>query len=660
MADSVTMTAILKKKRPDEDEIIEGEFSEDDEASEGTDMGEDEQQEAEYLQLLVNYYEDYVDASFEARELSENDRNFYDGNQWTSDEIDALKRRRQPIITINRIAPKINALIGIEMQMRTDPKAFPRTPVHDKDAESVTDAIRYVCDNNDWDQKRSDGRENMYIEGVCGYEIAVEAVRNQPEIKINRLHWDRIFYDPHSREKDFSDAKYKGIVIWMDLDDAMIEFPGYEEQLERTVADSTSLDYTFDDKPTIMWGDRNRQRVRICQICFLHKGVWKTATYTRGGLLSKVTPSPYKDENGEPMCNIELQSAFVDREGNRYGVMRNWISPQQEINKRRSKSLHLLSVRQTQAEAGAVTDVKTMKAELAKPDGHVETVPGKKIDVLDTGDMASGQFELLAEAKQEIDAVGVNAALSGKESRDLSGKAIKQLAQGGQVELGPVFDAGKALDKRVYRQVWARVKQFWTGQRWVRVTDNQENLRWVQLNKRVTVRDVITEKFGHVPPQYENDPRLDTVVRIDNHLAQLDVDIIIDESPDVVTIQQEQFELVSEMFRAAPDKVPFEAVVELSNLRNKESFLEKINGSKESQQANAQAQQQAQQLEMADKQADVEKKKASAAKDRAYAVEKAVEAAIKRTDHAMPQLKQLDNPQPQGQPQGQPRAPQPQ
>ena len=49
----------------------------------------------------------------------------------------------------NRIRRKIEWLKGLEVKQRTDPKAFPRTPKHVDGAESATDAIRYVCDDQE-------------------------------------------------------------------------------------------------------------------------------------------------------------------------------------------------------------------------------------------------------------------------------------------------------------------------------------------------------------------------------------------------------------------------------------------------------------------------------------------------------------------------------
>ena len=85
------------------------------------------------------------DATVKARRESERARDYVDGNQLSAEEIAELKRRGQPPVVVNRIRRKIEWLKGLEVKQRTDPKAFPRTPQHQADAEAVTDAIRYVC-----------------------------------------------------------------------------------------------------------------------------------------------------------------------------------------------------------------------------------------------------------------------------------------------------------------------------------------------------------------------------------------------------------------------------------------------------------------------------------------------------------------------------------
>ena len=43
----------------------------------------------------------------------------------------------------------------------------------------------------------------------------------------------------------------------------------------------------------------------------------------------------FKDRRGKTACALILQSAYIDQENNRYGMVRDLISLQDEINKRR-------------------------------------------------------------------------------------------------------------------------------------------------------------------------------------------------------------------------------------------------------------------------------------------------------------------------------------
>src|SRR4051812_32476496 len=72
-------------------------------------------------------FEEFCDNTRASRALSEKCRDYYDGKQWTDTEEKTLKKRGQPCITDNKIRDKVDTLLGMEKQMRTDPKAYPRT-----------------------------------------------------------------------------------------------------------------------------------------------------------------------------------------------------------------------------------------------------------------------------------------------------------------------------------------------------------------------------------------------------------------------------------------------------------------------------------------------------------------------------------------------------
>lgn len=574
---------------------------------------------------LVQYFEEFDLEMHEGRKESERCRDYHDHKQWTEEEARVLRARKQPVITVNRIKPKVDFMLGLERQQRTDPKAFPRTPVHEKAAESVTDAIRFVCDNNLWDEVRSEGFENLLIEGTAAVNVFAEHRNGKIEVALKRIPWDRFFHDSKSRQKDFSDSKVMGEFLWMDEEDALDKWPDKADMIEGAYTSSDAHDDTYEDTPRNQWADSTRKRVRICQAYYKDKGVWMYAVYTSAGFLEDPIVSPYLDEYGQPECAIKARSLFVDREGVRYGFVQQYLDIQDEINHRRSKALHLLNNRQTFSRKGVVKDVDEFRRELSKPDGHVEVLDGiygQDFGKFDTNDMTQGQFMLLEEAKGEIDAVGVNAAMSGQEERNMSGRALLARQNGGQMEVGPILDGLRMWSNEVYRSVWYRIKQFWQEPRWVRVTDNEQSPQWVGINRPVTARERL-EQQGPIPPAYQSDPRLNQVVEVENNVAELDVDIIIDDAPDSVTIQAEQFEQLVQMYQANPQAIPFDLIIQASSLRNKDQLLEmaKQNAQQQGQMAQMQQQfaQMMQQLEAKNTEADTHKKHASAVRDEAEA-----------------------------------------
>lgn len=556
---------------------------------------------------LVDMFESSEDASYEARQLAERDRDYVDNIQLTAEEKSALRKRKQPEIIINRIKRKVDFLKGFEMNQRVDPRALPRTPRHEQDAEGVEQALRYVADDQRFDHKRSQVWDNLLVEGAGGYRVGVKETRYGVDITIDRVPWDRMFYDPHSSEPDFSDARYIGLVKWMDYDEALRLYGDSQEAKDALgeTLNQASISETYDDKPRWkVWADKKRRRVRICQIWLLRGEEWWFAEYTKGGILRE-GQSPYVNDRDESDCELIFGSAYVNRDNDRYGIVREMIGPQDEINKRRSKALHLLNVNQILTEEGAVNDIEALRREAAKPDGVIMVPPNSldRVRIETRLDLATAQMQLLQEAKNEIDMMAGNIALQGNalQKSAASGKAIIASQQGGAMEIAPIMDALRDLDIRVYRAVWYRIRQYWTAEKWVRVTDDERNIKWLGLNVD--------------PQRYEMaaqaDPTLEKrIAGVVGSVAELDCDIIIDDAPDGLTPQLEQFQSLVELKKMdANGELPFRAIVAaMPNLKNKEQVLAAM----EQGQQPTQEQMVAQQLEVRGVAAKVAETEASA------------------------------------------------
>lgn len=550
------------------------------------------------LDYLKECVEDFINLTSDARMLSERCRDYKDGKQWTAEQVAQLKKRRQAPIVSNRIKVKHNGLLGLMSIRKGDPQAFPRNQKADSQAaEAVTDGLRYAADKTRLNPTFLECADNFWCEGYCGVNITLEPTpKGDLEVAVDHIPWDRLFFDPYSRKHDFSDARGKGFGIWMDEEDIKSTF---NEVSEEVFAEMTSLatDETFEDRPR--WAERHGKRMRYLVIThyFKYAGQWMLAIYTGGGFLVEPMPSPYLDEYEQPMCPIEMEHCYIDRDNNRSGELKDYLDIQDEINHRRSKALFLLSQRQTFGTKGAVKDVKKAKTELSKPDGHLEVGQGefnKDFGILPTGDMAQGQLQLLQEAKQEMDSSSFSAQMAGeRQMGELSGVALQRLQQAGMTELIGCFENFSSFKLRVYTQMWFRIRQGWTQEKWIRVTDDEKKLRWVGFNIQITMKDFLQEimeddskpremRLGAsaqmIQLEQMNPQALEQLVETRNQPVELDMDVVLDESYDTINTSQEQLDALLKF--GAGGQFDLVDLLEISNIKGKDKLIEKINARK--------------------------------------------------------------------------------
>src|SRR5262249_207693 len=129
-------------------------------------------------------------------------------------------------MTFNRIARKIDGIVGTIEKLRQDPKAYARTPQHEEGAELATAALRYVLDEEEWKAVSPQCAEDGAVDGIGGLEIRIEqGDQGDPEVGFDHVDIQSFFYDPTSYEEDFTDAGYMGVGKWLKQDVAEAMFP---------------------------------------------------------------------------------------------------------------------------------------------------------------------------------------------------------------------------------------------------------------------------------------------------------------------------------------------------------------------------------------------------------------------------------------------------
>jgi hypothetical protein len=160
------------------------------------------------------------------------------------------------------------------------------------------------------------------------------------------------------------------------------------------------------------------------------------------------------------------------------------------------------------------------------------------------------------------------------------------------VEVTPLLDNLRHFTLRVYRQIWNRIRQYWTEERWIRVTGDENNVRFVGFNRppelspeqAMTAMAMIQmhlqagELDEQTAQQYAQ--QVQEKASVQNPVGELDVDIEIDEVNETPTLQAEQFQELATLIGQSPvlasNPKAIEMLIKASNLRDKQELVEII------------------------------------------------------------------------------------
>lgn len=480
---------------------------------------------------------------------------YYAGSQWDQAEIATLSKRKQPVITFNRVSRKIDGVVGTIRRLRTDPKAFPRTQAQAEAADLATQVVRYVLDASEFEDIEAEACLGAGIIGYAACELSLDKGDHEdPDIRILDVDPRTFFYDPRSFKPDFSDARYMGTYKWATIDEVEEIAPGMGEKVkgERDGGYSTQAETDRDDK----WTD-DKERVKIVDHWYIHGGKWHWCLHVGTTELSR-GESPFFDDRGKSICKFLAWSAYVDHDGDRYGFVRNLKGPQDAINQHRSKAIHIMNTRQIKARRGAVADIEKLRAEAMRPDGVMlyDGDPGE-FEVIQPDQEFIQQTQYFQDAKDEIENFGPNAALIGTGVTAKSGRAMAMMQQQGLSELGPFLKNYRMWKLAIYQAIWGACKRYWQSERWLRITGDQKVAQFVQLN-------------GLQLDEYGNPV-------IVNQLGNVSVDIVLDEGPDTENVMSDVFDTLQAIAQNGV-AVPPQVIIEMSTLPNetKEKLVEML------------------------------------------------------------------------------------
>lgn len=527
-------------------------------ANAGTRQSELDEERTRHLHSrLMSFYRQELDRQEENRAEMATDEDYYDNIQWTAEEIDALKERGQAALVYNVIATSVNWIIGSEKRGRSDFKVLPRRKDGSKAAERKTALLKYLSDVNWLSFERSQAFEEAAKAGIGWLESQIQDEDDGEPIYAGAESWRNIIFDSTYRRLDMSDCRYLFRVKWVDLDVAIALFPDRAGQLELSAtdgfdtwgADDEDGDQAMDSQEyerasTGVGRDavhHGRKRVRLIEAWFRQpesvpklKG-WKSdfrgeafdpederhqeevesgravaavspmmrmhcALMTTNDMLW-MGPSPYR-HNRYPFTPI--WGFRRSRDGMPYGVIRFMRGMQDDVNKRMSKALYILSSNKVVMDDGAVDDIEDFRHEVARPDAVIVKKQGKELVLNVDRDLAPAHLELASRSINMIQQVGgVTDELLGRATNAVSGVAIERRQEQGSVGTNKLFDNLRLAFQQHGEKELSLIEQFMTEEKQFRITSSRGTPEYVAVNDGLPENDITRTKADFIVDEAE-------------------------------------------------------------------------------------------------------------------------------------------------------------
>lgn len=542
---------------------------------------------------------------------------YYDGNQLDAETVQKLKERGQPPLITNFIKPTVDTVLGLEAKTRTD---WIVRPEDDSQAEpDLADAmsikLKHAEIESRADRACSDAYAAQVKTGLGWVEVSRDTDPFNPAHKVSYVHRREIAWDWRSEKNDLSDARYLVRRRWVDVEHAIAMMPQYAELFSHSVNGWSGFDPMMEQPTNLVqsweverdtklstsdWSDQLRRRVCLSEIWYRKwvKGhVMRLANgrviefdinnvqhqealvagygQVREAIFQRIrlawycgphylfdipSPYPHKSFPYVPFFGYREDLTCVP-----YGLVRSMISPQDEINARKSKQLWLLNSRRVITDSDAVADHAVAMKEVARPDAYIQLNPNRrptsKFEVQDGTALVAPQAQALLDAKNEIaEASGIHKAMMGQSSNASSGLAINSLIDQGLTTLGEINDNFTFARRLVGEMLFSLV---------------QEDL--AQTPATVKLGSGSSERVIHLN-QRAQDPETGEIIVV-NDVSRLRARIVLDDVKSTPTYRMQVMTQLAEITKSLPPEAQgamADLWVEASDLPGKQLVVDRL------------------------------------------------------------------------------------
>lgn len=575
---------------------------------------------AEQQDIASKQWDRYVRARdnghLEYIELAKKCDAYYRGEQWDEADIAALEAEGRPALTINTILPTVNTVLGEQSTRRADVQFKPRRGGEAEVAHTLTKLYMQIADNNklDWVEQQvfSDG---LIMDGRGYFDVRMDFSDHvEGEIRITAKDPLDILIDPDAKDYDPKTWNEVFETKWMTLDEIEELYGKKKAEELRFIAENgnsfgrDSIEYeenrfgdlesTDDYLGAGIPGDDEYRNVKALRVverqhrrmhrvdCFVDPDTgdqrdvpeaWTDAKAKKFakqyglGIISKVKrkvkwtvtcDKVVLHDDWSPYNNFTIVPYFAYfRRGRPFGMVRNLLSPQEQLNKIASQELHIVN---TTANSGWMVESGSLIGMTADDLEEHGAQTGLVLEYnrgsnpplkIQPNQIPTGLDRIAQKAALNIKTIsGVNDSMLGTDSAEVSGIAIQAKQNRGAIMIQVPLDNLRKARHYLAEKILECIQTFYTEQRIIQVTNEDDPLR---PREPMIINEMTPEG------------------RIINDLTLGEYDVVVATAPARDSFDEVQFAEALNL-RQVGVAIPDDAIIEYSHLARKGELAKRI------------------------------------------------------------------------------------
>ena len=463
---------------------------------------------------------------------------FYRGNQWDPADVATLDDEGRPALTINTILPTVNTVLGEQSTRRADVNFKPKGNGTQEVADVLNKLYMHIADTNKLEWKESQVFADGLIQDRGYFDVRIDFTDHiQGEVRITTKDPLDILIDPDAKEYDPKSWNEIFETKWMSLDEIEEQYGQDKADQLRVAAEygntmgTDSVEYEETRYGDTYTGveynqsstanpEENRQ-VRAIRVIERQYYQLKECMYYVDVVTGDMRPVPttwskrkkqkFADDYGlEILTRLDRKVRWTVtadsvvlhddwspyacftivpyfpywRRGRPFGMVRNLISPQEQLNKISSQELHIVN---TTANSGWIVETGSLQGMTADDLEEHGAETGLVLEYnrgssppakIPPNQIPTGLDRLGQKAAANIKTIsGISDAMLGTDSPEVSGVAIQAKQNRGVLMIQVPLDNLQKTRQYLAEHVLRIVQQYYTEERLIQITDESDPMK---------------------------------------------------------------------------------------------------------------------------------------------------------------------------------------